>query len=48
MLTIMLVKTGEERICVLSVDMQTLSTIKIVGHFYTKLGGTLFFLGVFH
>lgn len=48
MLITMLVKTGEKRILVLSVEVQMLSTIKIVGHFYTGLGNTFVFLGVFH
>lgn len=37
-----------EREFLCSVEVQTLSTIKMVGHFYTELGNTSVFLGVFH
>ena len=48
MLITMQVKTGEKSILVLFVEVQMLSTIKIVDHFYTELGNTLVFLGVFY
>lgn len=43
MLITMLVKTGEKRILVLSVEVQMLSTVKTVGHFYTGLGNNFCF-----